>query len=78
MLVETMCSVCTERDVHLVRDVSCGRDVCLRQEEKEHISSLCGKAAKHHYAARHIITCAGGAIITVIFFALYYSLLSVY
>ncbi|MBQ6183399.1 MAG: hypothetical protein IJK33_05870 [Clostridia bacterium] len=23
----------------------------------EHITSLCGKAAKHHYAVRHYITC---------------------
>lgn len=46
-----MCSAAAERDVHFVRDVSYGSDVRLRHVmEAEHISSLCGKAAIHHYA----------------------------
>ena len=45
-----MCSAGAERDVHCVHDVSFGRDVRFTRE-KEHISSLCGYAAKHHCVA---------------------------
>jgi len=36
-----MCSVCAERDVHFVRDVSFGSDVRFAREDAEHITSLC-------------------------------------
>jgi len=42
------------------------RDVRLRQVKAERITSLCGNAAKHHYASRHNITCAAGANITLL------------
>ena len=42
-----MCSAPAERDVHFVRDVRLRRVMCLRAWV-EHITSLCGNAAKHH------------------------------
>ena len=37
-----------ERDAHCVRDVAFGSDVRFARE-KEYITSLCAKGAKHHY-----------------------------
>ena len=59
-----MCSAFAERDAHFVRDVRLRRVMCLRAWVAEHITSLCGEAAKHHCeqseqhhcAARHNIT----------------------
>ena len=58
-----MCSVYTERDVSFGRDVHFVRDVCLRQVNRN-ASHHCDQWEHHHYAARHIITCAGSANIT--------------
>jgi len=47
----TMCSACTERDAHFVRDVSFGSDVRFARKDAEHITSLCTAGAIHHCAS---------------------------
>ena len=43
-----MCSAFAERDVPSGRDVYFVSDVRFAREKAEHITSLCGKAVKHH------------------------------
>ena len=52
-----MCSACAKPDVRCARDVRLRRVMCLRAWV-EHITSLCGIAAKHHGASR--FTCLAG------------------
>ncbi|MBR5714014.1 MAG: hypothetical protein IKX58_04365 [Clostridia bacterium] len=51
-----MCSACAERDVSFGRDACFASDVRFARERRN---------TSHHFAARHNITCAAGANITI-------------